>query len=152
MEEVEEPKPRTKGKTKEVVPPIKEVMRDVVKRGKDETQTFYIYPVIVPRGAFLVDLDPSASGDKGIWIKLWRDVLWSIFRSRSAQRKPFEDRAEGKQVKDAAKAWVDLLQSSDYSIELPSTYFIGAQEVNAENVPFKDRSRWAQIAVGGERA
>ena len=44
MEEVEEPKPRTKGKTKEVVPPIKEVMRDVVKRGKDETQTFYIYP------------------------------------------------------------------------------------------------------------
>src|SRR5262245_35988132 len=71
MAEVEESKPRTKGKTKEVVPPIKEVIRDVIKRGKDETQTFYIYPVVVPRGAFLVDLDPSASGDKGIWIKLW---------------------------------------------------------------------------------
>ena len=102
----------------------------------------YIYPDVIPKGAFLVDVDPSASGDKGIWIKLWRDVIWSIFRGVPATRKPFKDRADGAQTKDAADIWANLIQPSDYPIKLPSTYFIGAQAVNAENVPFKDRARF----------
>src|SRR5574341_1306803 len=133
-----------KNKQKELIPPLREESRLEVdpKSGKEKTKTVYIYPAIVPKGAFLIDVDPSASGDKGLWVKLWRDVLWSIFRGVPATRKPFEDRATGEQTKDAAKVWADLLQPSDYPVELPSTYFIGAQAVNAENVPFKDRARF----------
>jgi CRISPR-associated protein Cmx8 len=133
-----------KNRQKAIIPPLREETRAEIdpKSGREKTKTVYIYPSIVPQGAFLVDLDPSASGDKGLWIKLWRDVIWSIFRGVPATRKPFEDRAEGNQAKDAAAVWTDLVQPSDYPVELPSTYFIGAQAVNAENVPFKDRARF----------
>jgi CRISPR-associated protein Cmx8 len=133
-----------KNRQKTLIPPLREETRTEIdpKSGKEKTKTVYIYPTIIPKGAFLVDLDPSASGDKGLWIKLWRDVIWSIFRGVPATRKPFEDRAEGQQTKDATAVWADLIQPSDYPVELPSTYFIGAQAVNAENVPFKDRARF----------
>ena len=132
-----------KNKQKELIPPLREETRIEVdpKSGKEKTKTVYIYPVVIPKGAFLVDVDPSASSDKGQWVKLWRDVIWSIFRGVPATRKPFEDRAEKKATKDTAAVWADLIQPSDYPVELPSTYFIGAQAVNAENVPFKDRAR-----------
>jgi CRISPR-associated protein Cmx8 len=124
--------------------PLREETRTEIdpKSGKEKSKTVYIYLDVIPKGAFLVDLDPSASGDKGIWIKLWREVIWRIFRGVPATRKPFKDRAEGKQTKDAVETWSDLIQPSDYPLELPSTYFIGAQAVNAENVPFKDRARF----------
>ncbi|HKZ03013.1 MAG TPA: type I-MYXAN CRISPR-associated protein Cmx8, partial [Pyrinomonadaceae bacterium] len=133
-----------KNKQKEIVPPLREETRTEVdpKSGKEKTKTVYVYPVVIPKGAFLVQLDPSATGDKGIWIKLWRDVIWTIFRGVPATRKPFEDRAERKQTKEAAEVWADLSQPADYPVELPSTYFIGAQAISAENVPFKDRARF----------
>jgi CRISPR-associated protein Cmx8 len=132
-----------KDKRKGIIPPLREVIRTEIepKTGKEKSKTMYVYPVVIPKGAFLVDADPSASGDKGMWIKLWRDVIWSIFRGVPATRKPFEDRADKVPPKDVAAVWADLCQPSDYPIELPSTYFIGAQAVNAENVPFKDRAR-----------
>jgi CRISPR-associated protein Cmx8 len=84
------------------------VVKEVLKRGRTESKTFYVYPTYIPKGAFLVDLDPTATGDKGDWIKLWRDVIWRIFRGVPATRKPFEDRAEGKQTKDTAEVWSDI--------------------------------------------
>jgi len=141
-EEVEEAKLRKAKGSDEFKPPLREIVKQVAKRGKTESKVYYAYPAYVPKGAFLVDLDPTANGDKGDWIKLWRDVIWRIFRGVPATRKPFEDRAEGKQTKDSAEAWSDLSQASDYSVELPSTYYIGAQAVNAENVPFKDHARF----------
>ncbi len=142
-EEQERPQP-FKNKQNVIIPPLREVIRTEIdpKSGKEKAKTVYIYPDVIPKGAFLVDADPSASGDKGIWIKLWRDVIWNIFRGVPATRKPFTDRADGAQTKDAADVWANLTQPSDYPIKLPSTYFIGAQEVNAENVPFKDRARF----------
>lgn len=141
-EEVEEAKPRRAKGSDKFKPPLREIVKQVVKSGKTESKVHYIYPACVPKGAFLVDLDPSANGDKGDWIKLWRDVIWRIFRGVPATRKPFEDRAEGKQTKDSAEVWRDISQASDYSVELPSTYYIGAQAMNAENVPFKDLARF----------
>jgi CRISPR-associated protein Cmx8 len=133
-----------KNRQKVIIPPLREATRTEIdpKSGKEKTKTVYIYPAVIPKGAFLVDMDPSASGDKGMWVKLWRDVIWNIFRGVPATRKPFEERANGEQTKDTADVWADLIQPSDYPIELPSTYFIGAQAVNAENVPFKDRARF----------
>lgn len=133
-----------KNKNKEVLPYLREETKEETdtKTGKTKTKTMYIYPVVVPKGAFLIDCDPSASSNKGIWIKLWRDVLWSIFRGVPATRKPFEDRAEGIRTEDSAKTWNDLIQPPEHVVDLPSTYFIGAQAFNAEIVPFKDRARF----------
>jgi CRISPR-associated protein Cmx8 len=132
-----------KNKQKEIIPPIREEQRSVTdpKTGKSKEKTVYIYPVVVPRGAFLVAYDPTAQGDNGLWIKLWRDMLWGILRGVPATRGPFEERSEGRFTKDADKAWQDLQRPADYTVDLPSTYFIGAQASNAENVPFKDRAR-----------
>src|SRR5262249_34802137 len=79
---------------------------------------------------------------KGVWIKLWRDVMWNILRGVPKTRTPFEDRAAGKQPKDAVKTWQELNQLPNFTVDLPSTYFIGAQANNTEKVPFKDRARF----------
>jgi CRISPR-associated protein Cmx8 len=143
-----------KNKRKEVIPPIREERRTVTdpKTGKSKEKTVYIYPAVVPRGAFLAAYDPSA-GDQGLWIKLWRDMIWAILRGVPATRRPFDERSEGQFTEDADKVWQDLHRPADYRVDLPSTYFIGAQASNAENVPFKDRARfqfllhfWAFVA------
>ena len=143
QEEREEKKPR-KNKRKDVIPPLREEVRTDIdpKTGQEKTRTVYVYPQVVPGGAFLADVDPSASGSHGLWVKLWRDVMWGILRGRANQRLPFMDRAAGKQGKDAAKVWSDLIQPPDYPVALPGTYFIGAEVCNAENVPFRDRARF----------
>ena len=143
-EDKAEAKQREKKTTKEVIPPLREEIIEETdpKTGKTKMKTVFIYHAVIPKGAFLIDYDPSATGDKGIWVKLWRDVLWNIFRGVPATRKPFQDRADNEPTNDAMTAWDELIQSSDTIVKLPSTYFIGAQEFNAENVPFKDRARF----------
>ena len=134
-----------KNKQKEIIPPLREETRTVTDdKGKTKEKTSFIYEVVVPRGAFLASAsyDKSFDGKNGMWIKLWRDLVWSIFRGVPATRKPYEDRANGEPATDAADAWENLLEPSDYTVDLPSTYFIGAQAANAENVPFKDRARF----------
>jgi CRISPR-associated protein Cmx8 len=133
-----------RNKQKEIVPYIREDKQQMLdpKTGKIKEKVLYIYEDDVPRGAFLLDYDPSADGKDGIWIKLWRDMVWSILRGVPKTRKPFKDRAAKLPSDDAAKVWGELTGSGDSSVDLPSTYFIGAQANNAENVPFKDRTRY----------
>lgn len=142
-EEQERPQP-LKNKQKQIIPPLREEEREVIdKKGITKTKKVYIYPVVVPAGSFLADpaYDKSVEGKNGLWIKLWRDMAWSILRGVPATRKPFEARAEGSYSDDAASVWKQLTQPEDYTVDLPSTYFLGAQSSNAENVPFKDRAR-----------
>jgi len=133
-----------KDKKGNIKPPLKEDERQETdsKTGKTKTKKVYIYPLVVPKGALLIDFDPTANGDKGIWIKLWRDMVWEILRGIPATRNPFNARADKEPTDDAAKVWDELVKPIDYSIDLPSTYFIGAQSANAEDVPFKDRARY----------
>jgi CRISPR-associated protein Cmx8 len=134
-----------KNKQKEIIPPLREETRTITDdKGKTKEKTSYIYEVVVPRGAFLANesYDKSFDGKNGLWIKLWRDLVWGVFRGVPATRKPYEDRAEGETPTDAIDAWENLLEPSEYTVDLPSTYFIGAQAANAENVPFKDRARF----------
>lgn len=134
-----------KNKQREIIPPLREETRTITDdKGKTKEKTSYIYEVVVPRGAFLANssYDKSFDGKNGMWIKLWRDLVWSIFRGVPATRKPYEDRANGEPATDATDAWENLLEPADYTVDLPSTYFIGAQAANAENVPFKDRARF----------
>lgn len=120
--------------------PIREVEREVTdKKGNTKTKTFYVYPKVVPHGAFLFDYDRS---EERIWIKLWRDMIWSILRGNPQTRGPYEERSKGNSTDDVEKVWKELNKKADYTVDLPSTYFIGAQAKNAENVPFKDIARF----------
>jgi CRISPR-associated protein Cmx8 len=112
--------------------------------GEVQKKKTYCYPVAIPKGSFLADVqyDKSSNSKDGVWIKLWRDVVWSILRGVPATRKPFEARAEGEYKEDAAKVWQELIQPETFAVDLPSTYFLGAQSANAEMVPFKDRARY----------
>jgi CRISPR-associated protein Cmx8 len=143
-EEQERPQP-LKNKQKEVIPPLREEERqETDAKGKQKTKKVYIYPIVVPRGSFLADpsYDQSSDGKNGRWVKLWRDMVWSILRGVPATRKPFEVRAEGGTAEDAKAVWSQLLQPNEFTVDLPSTYFLGAQANNAENIPFKDRARF----------
>lgn len=108
------------------------------KHGKEKVRKVYYYKVIVPRGSLLEVRDQT---EKKLWIKLWRDMTWQVLRGVPATRKPFEDRASGKVSSDVASLWKQLNQDRERAIELPSTYFLGAQAFNAERVPFKDNGR-----------
>lgn len=142
---------KLKNKAKEEIPPLREEKRTVTdKDGKSKEKTFYIYPQVIPHGAFLVDYDES---EEGIWIKLWRNMIWSILRGVPATRRPYDERSEGVFTEDVDKVWQELNKKADYAVDLPSTYFIGAQASNAENVSFKDLARcqfllhfWAFVA------
>jgi CRISPR-associated protein Cmx8 len=143
-EEQERPQP-LKNKQKEVIPPLREEERqETDAKGKQKTKKVYIYPIVVPRGSFLADpsYDQSSDGKNGRWVKLWRDMVWSILRGVPATRKPFEVRAEGGTAEDTKAIWSQLLQPNEFTVDLPSTYFLGAQANNAENIPFKDRARF----------
>jgi CRISPR-associated protein Cmx8 len=144
VEEQERAQLMKNSRTKEVISPLREEKRQTLdaKTGNPKEKTVYIYETVIPKGAFLLRNDPSGDGRNGCWIKLWRDVIWNIFRGVPATRKPFEDRANGEATTDAAAIWQELTQPLDYIVPLPSTYFIGAQANNAENVPFKDRARY----------
>jgi len=133
-----------KAKTKEEIPPIGEELREITdpKTGVTKTVTVYFYPTCTPKGAFLAEYDPTANdaGD-GLWVKLWRDMVWGILRKKPTTRTPYTARADRKPTKDADQAWAALLKPSHHTVDLPSTYYIGARAANAEMIPFKDRAR-----------
>lgn len=149
LEERDYDKPKTKGKgeKKQTVPwkgypEPKKGVNPKTGNSKD----MYPYDDVIPQGSFLAhsSYDPSSDGKNGHWIKLWRDFVWSILRGVPATRKPFEARAvnAGSYAEDARVVWKQLTQPAEFTVDLPSTYFLGAQANNAENVPFKDRARF----------
>ena len=131
-----------KDKKKQPVPPVRTEEREEIdpKTGKARRKTVHIYMVTVPRGGALVDLEPGKN-ERGPWIKLWRNVIWSIFRGVPATRTPFQARADKDPCTDGDDAFELLAGKADASVELPSTYFLGAMARNAENVPFRDLVR-----------
>ena len=106
IEEKEEDKPRPKKK------PLREIKREVTKKGETEEKNFYIYPVYIPKASLVADYDPSANGLHGAWVKLWRDMYFTIIRGRDRQRIPFKSRAENEPTNDAEEAWKTLSKPS----------------------------------------
>ncbi|MEX0762322.1 MAG: type I-MYXAN CRISPR-associated protein Cmx8 [Dehalococcoidia bacterium] len=101
------------------------------RTGKPKENTKYYYPVLAPAGRFLTDLQMPES-----WVRLWRDVTWRCIRARPTTRNPYKQRAAGGHVQEAAKLWQGL-QRADRAVDLASTIFLGAQDANAERVPFR---------------
>jgi CRISPR-associated protein Cmx8 len=109
------------------------------KKGNIKRQTRYYYSVVVPHGAFLPYLDPSSDDEnQGLWIKLWRDMLWNIVRGVPATRHPFNYRCDDQSYsKDAEKLWSEL-QEPEKVTGQSGNYYLGAMASNAENVPTQD--------------
>src|SRR5690606_36040079 len=102
------------------------------------------YRIVQPKGTFLKGLFPD---EDGLWLKLWRDMLWSIPRGRPTTREPFNQRAERLVCKEGPNAWDDLLKfqkartkNGIHTAEISSALLPGAQAVNAESVPFEGRA------------
>ena len=99
--------------------------------------------MIVPQGAFLSAWDESNENDnKGLWIKLWRDMLWSIIRGVPATRNPFNNRCDGQTYsQDIDKLWKEL-NFPEKTTGQSGNYYLGAMAVTAENIPTKDIIRY----------
>jgi CRISPR-associated protein Cmx8 len=121
--------------------PVKIEEHQVVdpKSNKVKTKKLYFYHQTVPRGGFLDRRDKSQNK---VHVELWRDVIWQIMRGIDKQRNPFKERAAGKQPSDGVKTWAQLSLNAEKSIGLKSTYFIGAQDTNAEGVSFHDKVKY----------
>lgn len=109
--------------------------------GKAKTIKVYHYSVLQPRATFLPALDSSTEElNRGLWIKLWRDMVWNIVRGVPATRNPFvEDRWKKGYVKDSDE-WKNL-QKPETSTGQTGQYFLGAAAINSENVPTKDLTK-----------
>lgn len=111
-----------------------------------EAGTPFVYSVVQPRGQFLHDYYPEMPEEKS-WLKLWRDMLWATIRPRDKNRLPYQERARGESCNEGEKAWEGLsqfvkkrLKNSLHTTGVSSALLPGAQDVNAEVVPFEGRA------------
>lgn len=142
LDEQERDKPFVNKKTKEPEPAKRTFERTVTdKKGVDKAKTIYVYDQVVPRGGVIDEWDAAPTGSKKLWLKLWRDLVWTTLRGVPATREPYELRAAKVSATDGAEAWEALEEKPLASVPLPSTYYLGAQATTAENVSFRDRVR-----------
>lgn len=112
--------------------------------GKKKRTKRFIYDQVQPKGSFF---DNVFDGDKEIWRKLWRDMMWAVLRPRDKNRIPYQERSRGETCNEAVKAWDGLLEvakqrsnASFHTTGISSALFPGAQDANAEAVPFEGRA------------
>jgi CRISPR-associated protein Cmx8 len=129
--------------TKQDVPP-KRVEEKTIEDGKGGAKTtkFFVYDHAIPRGALLDEWDAASSDSQKLWLKLWRDLVWTTLRGKPATRRPYEARAKREPVTDGEEVWDQLNDAAGESVDLPSTYYLGAQAKSAENVSFRDTGRY----------
>lgn len=115
--------------------------KQVAVGGKTKTENRFVYDAVQPLGAFLQTYYPD--GD-GLWVKLWRDMVWNTLRSRPKSRGVYEETASGGSSSLGAKWWKTLVTAAKDRTKgklrtqgFGSSNFIGAQDENAERVPFE---------------
>lgn len=109
--------------------------------GKTKKEKRFVYDDFDPSGnafAFWIQ-----DGQKSLWLKLWRDMLWSVLRAQPATRGEYEKRANGQPVDTTAKLWDSLAKAQKdrtkgkFRVEsIAGSLFVGAQDANAERVSF----------------
>ena len=137
--ELVEKQPSTKWKDQA---PKKIIEVEVEVNGKKKKQKRFVYDAVQPKGAFL---QTYFSDGNGLWIKLWRDMLWNILRGIPATRKVYEERAKGISSSEAERAWQAFSKANKLrkkgvmlTEKLTSSLFLGAEADNPEKVPFID--------------
>ena len=110
--------------------------------GRTKKKTYFTYTKVEPNGAFLVDYDSTFDGKDGIWIKLWRQMLWETLRGRDKQRIPYQKRANNQEDKNILELWNNLQKASNKEVKISGTNFLGIRSANAESVNFNDAARF----------
>ena len=166
FEEREREKKRANSKQK-----FKTIKRKVLKpdTGKTKETTFYIYTDIVPQGDLVRSFEPISLRDSSsqsevglaepidsqnlVWTRLWQEVTWAVLRPRDKQRLPFKAIANDTDPSEIEKIWNLLQNKPDSTVPLSSTYMLGAQAKNNEEVRFTDLARnrfllnfWSYVA------
>jgi CRISPR-associated protein Cmx8 len=142
LDEQERDKPFQKKSSKAEIPAKRTFEKTVVdKKGVEKTKTVYVYDQVVPRGGIIAEWDAAPAEPQKLWLKLWRDLVWTTLRGVPATREAYDCRAESRQSADGAEAWDELAHGPMESVPLPSTYYLGAQATTAENVSFRDVAR-----------
>lgn len=108
---------------------------------KGKTTKRYVYEVVQPDAEFLVPFYPD--GD-GIWLRLWRQMVWGTLRGIPKTRRVYQERAEGRPSPEGQKCWTEMVkeerarrQGRAHTRGIASSVFVGAQDSNAERVPFR---------------
>lgn len=131
-------KKKRKKEGKEIEPKRTE-LREIEVDGKKKTEKRFIYDVVEPKGRFIKDF----FGDD-TWVKIWRDMLWSILRGIPLTRGVYEQRANENPSSLGADLWQRLLKAlslqekgTALTDSISSAIFVGAEDVNAEKIPFQ---------------
>jgi CRISPR-associated protein Cmx8 len=142
LDEQERDKPFQNKSSKAEIPAKRTFEKTVVdKKGVEKTKTVYVYDQVVPHGGIIGEWDAAPAGAQKLWLKLWRDLVWTTLRGVPATREAYDCRAESRPATDGSEAWDELVHGPMASVPLPSTYYLGAQATTAENVSFRDVAR-----------
>lgn len=113
--------------------------KEIEVNGKKKTEKRFVYDAVQPKGRFIKDL----FGDD-TWVKIWRDMLWSILRGIPLTRGVYEQRANENPSSLGADLWQRLLKAlslqekgTALTDSMSSAIFVGAEDVNAEKIPFQ---------------
>ncbi|MDB5392431.1 MAG: cmx8 [Planctomycetaceae bacterium] len=126
-------------------PPLEEKLIDEKDddTGQVKKVKRFVYEVVQPRGHFL---EQHLSDGDGLWLKLWRDMLWNVPRSKPTTRGPYNSRADSKPCSESAATWKDLVAFDTArrkglfkTDSISSALLLGAQALNAESVSFEGR-------------
>lgn len=111
------------------------------ENGKTKMEKRFVYDDFDPSGnVFTFWLQ---SGPQSPWLKLWREMLWSVLRAQPATRGEYEKRANGQVTDVTVKLWDSLDKAQKlrakgkFKVEsIAGSLFVGAQDANAERVSF----------------
>ncbi|KJS16374.1 MAG: hypothetical protein VR69_09335 [Peptococcaceae bacterium BRH_c4b] len=114
----------------------KKVEEIINSDGKHEKR--FVYDTMQPSGNFL---EIFYRDGNGIWLKLWRDMLWSVIRNSPKSRTPYKERLNKKDSSIAKKLWANFLKKCKrpttlFLENLSSSVLVGAQSCNTELVDF----------------
>jgi len=95
-------------------------------------------PLLQPKGKFFTTFYPDGSEN---WLTLWRRMLWQVLRAQDKARGVYKERANGNPSSEAPRVWNSLIKAVKArklkEESFAGSVFIGAQNKNAELVPFK---------------
>ncbi len=121
--------------------PKRIVDKETEINGKKKKEKRFVYDAVQPKGMFLQTFYSDADE---IWIKLWRDMTWSILRGIPATRNIYEERANEKPSSEGESVWQNFQKTFEsqkkgklLTESLASSVFLGAESGNAEKVSFK---------------
>ncbi|WP_029459784.1 type I-MYXAN CRISPR-associated protein Cmx8 [Solidesulfovibrio alcoholivorans] len=125
---VDEIEAKSSSKWKGETPIREEKVTD--KQGK--TKTVFVYPLTVPRARWLSFWE--ADGE-GVWLKLWRDMLWKTLRAIPKTRDEYlKTKTSGHY--DLDNLWTEITTSTQQRRKVSCSLMLGVQDENAEQVPF----------------